>query len=307
MKIFITGGTGFIGKHVVNRLKDDNQLLVLTRIDKKKLTHSKNPNYVNGSLVNIDKWKTIVKKFNPDATIHIAWEGIPDYGIEMSIKNLNYGLTLYKFLSHINCKTILTTGSCWEYGGQNGKLSEDKVFPKPFNAFTAAKNSLNFLGQEIAKKNNLNFIWTRLFYIYGPGQKEQSLIPYLISCARTNQIPELKNPEAQNDFVFVEDVADAISMIIQNPKSGISTYNLGSGKLTSVKDIAEIIFKHFGTKTNFKKGTAKQTDSLQAFYADLSKIRKEAGWKPQFSISRGIKKTILESLSLDKKNDNMGR
>lgn len=303
MRIFITGGTGFIGKFVVDKLKVKNQLLLLTH--SKKPIFSKKVKYIKGDLANINDIKKQLKKFNPQVTIHIAWEGIPDYGIETSIKNLNYGLKLYSLLAEINCKTVLTTGSCWEYGGQNGKLSEDKVFSKPFNAFTAAKNSLNFLGQEIAKKNNMNFIWVRPFYIYGPGQKEQSLIPYLISCAKTNKIPKLKNPEAQNDFVFVEDIAEAISIIIQNQKSG--TYNLGSGKLTSVKNITEIIFKHFGVKTNFKKGTAKQTDSLQAFYADLSKIKKETGWKPKFSITRGIKKTILESLSLDKKSDNMGR
>lgn len=290
MRIFITGGTGFIGKFVVDKLKENNQLLLLTH--SKKSSPSKKIKFIKGDLENINGLKKQLKKFKPELAIHIAWEGIPDYGIETSIKNLNYGLKLYSLLAEINCQTILTTGSCWEYGGQNGKLAEDKIFPKPFNAFTAAKNSLNFLGQEIAKKNNLNFIWTRLFYIYGPGQKEQSLIPYLINCAKTNKIPELKNPEAQNDFVFVEDIAEAISMIIQNPKKGLSTYNIGSGKLTSVKKIAEIIFKHFGIKTNFKKGAAKQTDSLQAFYADLSKINKEAGWKPQTKITGGIKKTI---------------
>lgn len=293
MRIFITGGSGFIGKFVVDKFKG-NELLLLAH-DKKISNRNGKVNFILGNLENISAWKTKVKRFKPEMTIHIAWEGIPDYGIKTSLKNLYFGLELYKFLAEINCKTILTTGSCWEYGGQNGKLSEE-VLVKPFNAFTSAKNSLNFLGQEIAKDANMNFIWTRLFYIYGPGQKEQSLIPYLIKCAKNNITPEIKNPNAENDFVYVEDVADAICKILfKSDKS--SVYNIGSGKLTSVQEIISIIFDEFGRSKQFIKKTAKQTDSLSYFYADLNKIKREIGWKPMTNIKNGISKTIAYSSS----------
>lgn len=293
MKIFITGGSGFIGKFVVNKLKG-HELLILTH-NKKIPKISGKVNLIQGGLGNLTHWKKEIEKFKPEATIHIAWEGIPDYGIETSLKNLYAGLDLYKLLADINCKQIITTGSCWEYGGQNGKLSE-KVLVKPFNAFTAAKNSLNFLGQEIAKEKNINFIWTRLFYIYGPGQKEQSLIPYLINCAKMGKIPEIKNPNAENDFVYVEDVANALSKILLNCKES-TTFNIGSGKLTSVQKIIDTIFKEFGGVKQFRKKEAKQTDSLSSFYADISKIKKELGWKPTTNIEQGIKRTMAYSLA----------
>lgn len=289
MKIFITGGTGFIGKHLIERVHDE-KLLILSHHAKPNLKTSGKKQIIQGSLANISNWKDHVKDFKPDATIHMAWEGIPDYGVEMSIKNLNYCLNLYRFLAEINCKTIISTGSCWEYGGQNGQLSE-KTLVKPFNAFTASKNSLNFLGQEIAKENNINFIWTRLFYVYGPGQRSESLIPYLINSAKSGEVPEIKNLNAENDFVYVEDVADAILQLMLSGKKS-TTYNIGSGKLTSVKYIVDQIFNYFNVKYKPKKAGAKQTDSLSSFYADISKINEEVGWVPKVNIDDGIKKTI---------------
>jgi len=78
VKIFITGSTGFIGKHLVKNLKARGHELFL--LDK--------------DLADIKEWINEVKNFNPDAVIHLAWQGIPDYGPETSAKNLKYGLDL---------------------------------------------------------------------------------------------------------------------------------------------------------------------------------------------------------------------
>ena len=125
MKIFITGSTGFIGKHLVKNLKARGHELFL--LDK--------------DLADIKEWINEVKNFNPDAVIHLAWQGIPDYGPETSAKNLKYGLDLIENLSKIGCKWVLSAGSCWEYGGKAGKISEDAEI-KPINDFTKAKNDL---------------------------------------------------------------------------------------------------------------------------------------------------------------------
>lgn len=289
MKIFLTGGTGFIGKFVVNKLSD-HKLLVLGSTKSKASINHPNITYLQGNLNNLDLWKDKVKAFKPDGAIHIAWEGIPDYGIKQSLKNFGYGINLYKFLTAIGCKKILSTGSCWEYGGQEGKLTEETLH-KPFNAFTAAKNALFLLGQEIAKEKQINFIWTRLFYVYGPGQRRKSLIPYIIDCIKNNKLPELKNPSAENDFIYVEDAAEAISkLILSYDRSGV--FNIGSGKLSKVAGIVKIVLDYFKVDQKIKETKASQIDSLSSFYADISKIKKAVGWKPKTSIEQGILKTI---------------
>lgn len=290
MKIFVTGGTGFIGKFLLPKLnKEKNELLILTR-NPNNLNGSKNIAYVEGDLSNIDKWKDEVEEFKPEAAIHLAWEGIPDYSSQNSIKNLKYSLDLIQLLAKVGCRKILATGSLWEYGEQEGKLSEEMQVI-PFNAFAVAKNSLNWMGTEFAKENNMIFLWTRLFYVYGPGQKNNSLIPYLISCTKMNKRPKIRNPNAQNDFIYVEDVADAICKIVLKCRTS-EVFNIGSGKLTSVQYIIEKIFNSLGIKAGIKIGEKEQLDSLQSAYADISKIRKETGWVPKVNIDEGIKKTL---------------
>lgn len=296
MRVFLTGGTGFIGRYVVKHLeKEGSNILLLTPVSKENIfsvIKSKKVDIVSGDLSDIDRWETKLKQFKPDTTIHLAWEGIPDYGVKTSIKNLKYGLNLFEELAEIGCKKIICTGSCWEYGQNQGKISEDSPI-KSSNAFTAAKNALHCLGREIARENNIQFIWTRLFYVYGPGQRGKSLIPYIIKYIKEGKKPKIKTPSARNDFIYVEDVAKAIVAILK--KCNRSTvYNIGSGYSTSIQDIFKIVYSKLNLQHKLKNEPF-NTENICSdnFWADISKIKKEIGWKPKTIIKEGIHKTVL--------------
>jgi len=291
MRIFVTGGTGFIGSHVVRELySEGNTLLLLSRQTESALSKMPDVEVIQGDLSAADSWKNEVTRFKPQVAIHMAWESLPDYSARISIGNLNFGLKLITLLAESGCKSVICTGSCWEYGQQTGKLRED-IALKPFNAFSAAKNALHLVGREIAREHDMHFIWTRIFYVYGPGQRGTSLIPHIIDCVRKGENPEIKTPSAKNDFVYVEDVARAISAIVrESQKDGV--YNIGSGSSTSVQRVTEIIRKGFkfpekcGWLINLTDGP--DVDS----WADISKIKKDIGWEPQIGIGEGIEKTI---------------
>ena len=291
MRIFITGGTGFIGTHLVRKLQKDGHELLLLLLPSEKEPLSKKINTVKGTLSDTNKWKQLVNDFKPDTTIHMAWESIPSYDSKTSIKNLNYGLDLIYMLAEIGCKRVILTGSCWEYGQKNGQLKEDSQL-KQFTPFSAAKNSLNWLGSEIAKENNMQFIWTRFFYVYGPGQKPTSLIPHIINSIKNNKNPNIKTPKTKNDFIYVEDIADALSMIVEKCNKS-AVYNIGSGKSTSVEEVMGIVYDQFGKKPDLEDKSFKSENiPSDNFWADISKIKEDIGWKPKTSLLDGIKKTI---------------
>jgi len=256
MRIFITGGTGFIGKYVVEELKRGNHELFLLQKD----------------LKDIDGWKKDVIDFKPDAAIHLAWEGIPDYdGFEASYKNLKYGLDLIRVLSEARCRTVLMAGSCWE------------LHPQPFNTFSSAKTALHWLGRKFAQEQGMDFIWTRFFFVYGPGQREGSLIPYLLNCLKENKKPDLKNPNQRNDFIYAGDIARAIALILKNPRS--AAYDIGSGKLTSAGEVAKMIFPDY--EIDKSKG---ETNSNPC--ADILDVKEDTGWVPETSLEEGVKKML---------------
>lgn len=287
MRIFITGATGFIGQPLVRQfLRGKHKILILSRDTpraKNLFGSSHKLSFVQGDLSNLAKWANSVRRFRPEACVHMAWEGIPDYGVSMSIKNLTYGLELFNLLIKSGIKKIVSTGSCWEYGINSGKLREEMGI-KPKNAFSAAKNALHWLGAWIAKEHNIQFVWTRIFFAYGPGQKKTSLIPCLLNGKKFGEVPKLKNPNGANDFIYIDDVARALAMLIEKREPNqFSLYNIGSGALTKVKNIADFIYGE-------KRSIISYGGS--GCYADIAKIKKEIGWAPKVNITDGVRKML---------------
>jgi len=277
MKIFVTGGTGFVGSHVVEELsKKGHTVLILSR---GKHASTRTVRYLRGDLSTLATWKKQLNKFKPAAAIHMAWEGIPDYGPENSVRNLSYGVALMRALAGAHCKKVVVTGSCWEYGTLQGALKEDDAV-RILNPFSATKLALAKMGEVVARESNMAFVWARIFYVYGPGQKSISLIPHLIARKRAGLLPEIKNPNGGNDFVYVGDVARAIRLLTEK-RTKTSLYNIGAGKLTGVREIANVIY---GKKIIPGRGKP------SGFYADITRIKKEFGWRPKVGIQEGIRK-----------------
>lgn len=293
MKIFVTGGTGFIGRHLVRRLyADGHDLLLFVESKRDAAALFDNPQCVEGDLSRMEKHKGTITQFKPEVVIHLAWQGIPHFSIENCIKNLDMGLNLVKFAGDLGCRSFISMGSCWEYGMDKGQLQEDMP-TREKNMFTAAKKSLCMLGMQIAKEKGMNFIWPRLFYVYGPGQREGSLIPTILQAIKDGKEPDIRCVKDRNDFIYVGDVADAISLLVKKENvSGI--FNIGSGKSTSVREIVEIAYTICGSTTKFEDTSTMHEEGVVDFWANISKIKEKTGWVPQTSIFKGLQKTFKE-------------
>ncbi len=309
MKIFITGGTGFLGKSLVKKLlSEGHQVLVLKKGDGETLKEFLNSKlrlrFIIGNLENINKLLPKIKNFKPEVGIHLAWEGIPNADLTLNLKNLNGGLNCLETLAKAGVKRIFVAGSCHEYGeprnvhkdalrGNPGKKVSEISPLNPFNTLYATKIALYFLGSKIAEAYKVKMIWGRIGFVYGPGQRKASLIPYLLNSLQGNEKPALKNPKGGNDFIYIDDVASAISALIKKKDLGANKiYNIGSGKLTGVMEIVKIIYNHF--KLPLPKDL-KPVKKPEGFFLDIAKIKREIGWQPKTTIQEGIKKIIKNS------------
>ena len=130
------------------------------------------------------------------------------------------------------CKKIIAAGSCWDTTNLLVPVNENDPVSHGGNHFVWAKRSICDFGLMLASRYQISFLWTRLFYIYGPGQRSDSLIPTITEALLKGDRPDIRTPSNANDFVYVDDVADAmIHLVYREVPSGI--YNLGTGNFST--------------------------------------------------------------------------
>jgi nucleoside-diphosphate-sugar epimerase len=298
MKLLVTGATGFIGQHLVNKLiQQGHVVLILSRSDALFAVNERHDKlyYLKSSLKLEDNAIQRIMEFQPEVLIHLAWEKIPDFSFETSFENLQTQITFFRqFFSIASLKKIVVTGSCWEYNKKLGICTESDICLSG-NYFTWAKNSLrDFLQFECLHKN-INFIWARIFYVYGPFQRKGSLIPSVIENIQNGVVPELKTPSNSNDFIYVEDVADGLlKFAIIDAPSGI--YNIGSGKSVPIIDIVSKIETLLNNKETITRAVLENTAFTSIkdtdFRADMTKTITTLNWNPQINLEKGIEKSI---------------
>src|ERR1700739_2638745 len=145
-KVLITGATGFIGKYVINELLKHNVEIIATSSNEEKAKQQlwfDDVKYISFDLAHLDSTANYFLYFNePDIVIHLAWEGLPNYKSEFHInENLPRHKALLENLIRNGVKDITVTGTCLEYGMQEGCLTEDMP-ALPSNAYAIAKDEL---------------------------------------------------------------------------------------------------------------------------------------------------------------------
>ena len=243
MKILITGATGFIGRHVVGQIQaSGHDILAFTLENDADKIGAKSIRRLCGDMGDMESIKPEIKSFDPEIVIHLAWQGIPDYSEVISRINLNNSIQLLDFImEETNCKKIIVSGSCFEYGKNKGICREsDPVQIKSF--FSWAKYSLyRYLLLKCGQKK-VKLIWFRIFYVYGPGQRGGSLVPTLVRALKDGKTPDIRSPLNKNDFVYIEDVARGVQLAVDiEVETGI--YNLGCAISRSVYDAFQIAAK----------------------------------------------------------------
>lgn len=238
MKILVTGASGFIGKYVLNEvLKTPHTVMITGRTRPTNIQLSERFIYKQLDLNNIDTNINYFAYFNqPDIAIHLAWQGLPNY-----TKLFHFEENLfnhYRFLKNLvtNGLTALTvTGTCFEYGMQQGKLSEEMP-SLPDNAYALAKYTLYRFLTELKKGTAFNLTWLRLFYMYGTGQSANSLFSQLTAALERGDASfNMSGGEQVRDFLPVEKVAQMITTLaLQKKDTGI--VNCCSGHPVKVKD-----------------------------------------------------------------------
>lgn len=283
MRIFLTGATGFIGSHLLQAL-GDHELLCLTR-DTARLTERQGVHTVRGDLSQPDSWSSELERFRPDCCVHLAWEGLPDYSLAKCRVNLIAGLGLIEAAARARVGRVIVAGSCWEYGQAEGAAEESQP-NTGCGVFASTKNALRMLLESATREARFEYRWARIFFVYGRGQRPDSLIPHARARLAAGEVPDIREPGAVQDFVHVDDVAQALAAITEaDAPSGV--YNVGTGRPIPVAQVVNRIAALHGVRAPYP---ADQTG--RGFWADTTKTSRMIGWSARISIEDGLATTL---------------
>jgi nucleoside-diphosphate-sugar epimerase len=276
-RVLVTGATGFIGRHVVSALLRKGFLVDAVARDPNKVLTMPWKEKVRFISCDIhDPEQDIIKKLGtPDLLVHLAWPGLPDYqNISHVEKTLPADFRFIRKMVTSGVRQVLVTGTCFEYGMQEGMIAEDTP-TAPVIPYARAKDSLRKQLQSLLVSHPFSLQWIRLFYLYGPGQNQNSLLPQLDAAIdRGDEVFNMSGGEQLRDYLPVEEVARRMIVMITHPEcDGI--FNCCSGRPISVRHLVEerISQRKATIRLNFGYYPYPKYEPM-AFWGDSRKMQK---------------------------------
>ena len=250
-KILITGGTGFVGRQVVRSLSEKNVeiTLVIRKGRKNTVENIASVKKVISSqdifAENRHWWANACKGI--DAVIHAAWYVESGKYLE-SEKNADCLIGSLELVRGAACAKVarfIGIGTCFEYELSASRLSIQTPL-KPLTTYAAAKTSLFTFSSTYLPSRGTDFVWCRLFYLYGEGEDERRLVPYIRHKISKGEVAELTDGKQIRDYMDVSQAGDQIAEVALGAEVG--PLNICSGLATTVRDLAEKIADEYGRR-----------------------------------------------------------
>lgn len=301
LKILVTGGCGFIGRHLVRGLeKKGYKVKIYDNLSNSIRNSSKKDDdkisFIKGDILEIDNLSNALSDCN--FVIHLAAmisvkESIKDPTKTYMI-NVEGTKKLLQACLQKNIKNLIAISSAAVYGENEEMITEESptnpVSPYGKSKLIMEKEIINF-----SKKHKINSIILRIFNVYGTGQSDEytGVITKFIENIRRDKPIEIYGDGTQTrDFISIEDVVESILNSIENivGKRG-RIFNIASGKSEKIKDVAQYIVKSANKDFKINYQRAKKGD-IKKSQTKIERAKEELGFTPITSLKSGIKKLV---------------
>ena len=255
--VLITGANGFVGRQVLNHLAQHGVRLTVVVRDGKQTMLKEHPAVETvittpDLFAETDEWWANALQ-GIDTVIHLAWYAEPGKYLQSS-KNLDClqgTLNMAKGAAQAGVRRFIGIGTCFEYDLSQGMLSVETPL-KPLTPYAGAKAAAYMALSQWLPAQAVEFVWCRLFYLYGDGEDARRLVPYLRAKLAAGEPAELTSGNQIRDFIDVNAagrlISEAALATVQGP------INICSGIPITVKQLAENIADEYGRRDLLKFG-----------------------------------------------------
>ena len=290
MKVLITGGSGFLGSHLADRLlAEDNEVLVLDNYETGRRENldpdTKGLTIVEGDIANREDVDAAFQSFDPDTVAHAATSYKDGEAWEHDVMSNTMGTVNVLRASmdaDINRFLYFQTGLSY---GIDATIPTPLDHPQPGESSYAITKTA---GEQFIDLSGLDYVTFRLANIYGPRVMAGPMATFY---KRLDEGQPCFVVDARRDQMYVDDLIDLLMMGIGGTGSG--PYNVSSGSDRPVKDMFDLIVDAMGVELDYEvEVKPRPTDDAPTLLLDPAKTIEDFGWKPSIPMEEGIPKTI---------------
>ncbi len=296
-RTLVTGAAGFVGANLVRRLAKAGcsvHAVVRPGAQPWRLTdHGPGVTVHAVDLASPAALAALFAAVQPELVFHLAAERGQTEKARAAMLRLNVlgAETLLELVRKHSVRRLVVTGSSLEYGSAGEPLHEDSAIA-PVTWHGATKAAAHLLYRQAAQTNELPVVMLRLFHVYGPWESAHRLAPSVIRAALSGTPLELTVPGIRRDWIYVDDVCDALMLAADCTTPG-AVFNIGSGVPVANEEFVAAVEVVTGrpialTETVFP---SRLTDSTTRI-ADCSRAAAILGWSPRHDLLHGIRATI---------------
>ncbi len=308
--ILVTGGAGFIGSHLCERLLSERTKVICfdnfdsfydpnIKIRNVEGVKKKSPELfelVTGDIRNPEHLKGVLQKKQIDFVVHLAARA----GVRPSISdpllyqdvNIRGTIVLLESCKAHGIKNFIFASSSSVYGeNQRVPFTEKDLDIQPISPYGATKRAGELLCYSYHHLYGMNIACLRIFTAYGPRQRpEMAIHKFTRLIDQGEKIPIYGDGSSRRDYTYIDDLIDGVLGVIRYHR-GFEIYNLGESQTTSLKELIRLIEEAFGKKANVEM-LESQPGDVSVTYADITKAKRMLKYQPGVKMEEGIKRFV---------------
>jgi nucleoside-diphosphate-sugar epimerase len=298
-RLLVTGASGFVGAAVV-RLAVARGLEVVAAVGPESRLDRLAPVACDVSVVRADVTDPVavaaaVASARPDACVHVAAAGavVREDDVDLLLAtNAVAPARLARTLADSGCARLVTAGSSSEYGTVPGTMDEAAACD-PDDPYGVTKLAGGLLARVVARRHGIESAHLRLFSVYGPGEDPRRLVPSVIRNLLAGRPVDLTPGEQVRDFVYVDDVAEALLDAALRPGVDGLTANVGTGVQTTVRDLClKVADLTGGHDLLCFAAVPYRAGERFAWRAATEHAATELGWRARTTLDEGLRLTV---------------
>lgn len=308
-RILITGGSGFIGRALVKTLiSGGSRPLVLDR------NAPEQENYGDLGIARVDLLDRpavgiLIDNFRPDLVFHLAGVNVRDdpTGSRNDETNFHSTASMLEQLSAAGTRKVVMMGTAAEYGDNPTPFRED-MEPRPISHYARSKAKATAFALGLSARTGLDVTVLRTFTAYGPGQPANMFLSQLVRHALLNKRFNMSDGTQRRDFVYIDDVVNALMAASVSATTAARTINIGTGRAIKLREAAKLVWNTCrADSANLAFGSKEKVgDDKCDTLADITLASELLGWRPTISFEKGISRMITaerRSLGIDQEPD----